>query len=87
MYGIVNKAIEELVIENFGEEKWNLIKNNSGIDIDFFISSEPYDDAITYQLAQSVSLEMEMSLDDVLIAFGEWWILKTEKEKYVSLLA
>ena len=33
MYGIVNKAIEELVIENFGEEKWNLIKNNSGIDI------------------------------------------------------
>ncbi len=87
MYGIVNKAIEELVIENFGEEKWNLIKNNSGIDIDFFISSEPYDDAITYQLAQSVSHEMEMSLDDVLIAFGEWWILKTAKEKYGSLLA
>ena len=36
MYGIVNKAIEELVIENFGVEKWDAIKEESGIDIDFF---------------------------------------------------
>jgi hypothetical protein len=50
MYGIVNKAIEELVKENFGEEKWELIKIRSGVDVEFFISNEPYDDAITYQL-------------------------------------
>jgi hypothetical protein len=35
------------------------IKVRSGIDIDFFISSEPYDD-ITFTLAQAVSEEMEM---------------------------
>jgi hypothetical protein len=57
MYGIVNKAIEELVIANFLEDKWEAIKVRSGIDIDFFISSEPYDD-ITFKLAQ-VSEEME----------------------------
>jgi hypothetical protein len=34
MYGIVNKAIEELVTANFGEDKW-AIKVRSGIDIDF----------------------------------------------------
>ena len=29
MYGIVNKAIEELVSETFGPEKWILVKEKS----------------------------------------------------------
>ncbi len=55
MYGIVNKAIEELVLSNFGEEKWELIKKRGDLELDFFISNQPYDDAITYQLAKAVS--------------------------------
>ena len=51
MYGIVNKAIQDLVIHHFGMEKWEAIKTRSGVDIDYFLSNEPYDDAITYQLA------------------------------------
>ena len=86
MYGIVNKAIESLVIENFGEAKWKIIKENSGIDVDFFMSNEPYDDDITYKLAGAVSKEMNITLSDVLITFGEYWVLKTGKEKYGSLM-
>ena len=86
MYGIVNKAIEELVTENFGAEKWALIKKRSGVDIDFFLSNEPYDDAITFQLAIAVSEEMNMPLSSVLEAFGEWWVLRTGKEKYGALM-
>ena len=86
MYGIVNKAIESLVTENFGAEKWMAVKETSGIDIDFFISNEPYDDDITYALAGAVSKEMNISIADVLIAFGEYWVLKTGKEKYGSLM-
>ncbi|MFX5825137.1 heme NO-binding domain-containing protein, partial [Acinetobacter baumannii] len=55
MYGIVNKAIEDLVIENFGAEKWDAVKLRSGVDIDFFISNEPYDDDVTFKLASAVS--------------------------------
>lgn len=87
MYGIVNKAIEDLVKANFGDEKWEAIKERSGIDIDFFISNEPYDDNITYQLAGAVSEEMNMPIAEVLQAFGEWWVLKTGKEKYGGLMA
>lgn len=86
MYGIVNKAIEELVKENFGEEKWERIKVRSGVDVEFFISNEPYDDAITYQLASAVAEETELSLREVLMAFGEYWVLKTGKEKYGGLM-
>jgi hypothetical protein len=86
MYGIVNKAIEDLVIANFGEEKWEAIKERSGVDIDFFISSEPYDDEVTFKLAVAVSEEMNMSIGDVLVAFGEWWVVKTTSEKYPGLM-
>jgi hypothetical protein len=86
MYGIVNKAIEELVIANFGQDKWEVVKQHSGIDIDYFISNEPYDDDITFKLAQAVSQEMGMTLSAVFIAFGEWWVVKTTKEKYGGLM-
>jgi len=86
MYGIVNKAIEDLVIENFGAEKWLAVKQRSGVDIDFFLSNEPYDDAVTFKLAAAVSEEMNIPLNEVLIAFGEYWVLKTGKEKYGSLM-
>lgn len=87
MYGIVNKAIEELVIANFGEEKWEAVKTKSDIDVDYFISNEPYDDEITYKLAGTISEEMQMNVGEVLEALGEWWILKTAKEKYGSMLS
>lgn len=86
MYGIVNKAIQDLVTTNFGEEKWETILEKSGIKEDFFISSEAYDDDITFKLAIAVSEEMNMTLKDVLIAFGEWWVVKTTKEKYGGLM-
>ncbi len=86
MYGIVNKAIEDLVKENFGEEKWDAVKKRSGIDVDFFISNEPYNDDITYKLAGAISEEMNVEVKTVLQLLGEWWILRTTKEKYGGLL-
>ena len=86
MYGIINKAIGDLVIKNFGEDKWQTVLEKSGVEEDFFISNEPYDDAITYKLAQSVGETMNITIDEVLYALGEWWILETIKSKYSGLL-
>lgn len=86
MYGIVNKAIKELVTINFGEDTWNKVKMKSGIAYDYFLSNESYDDEVTFQLARSVSEVCNISLQDVFIAFGEFWVLHTGKEKYGSLM-
>jgi len=86
MYGIVNRAIQDLITENFGEDKWDLIKEKSGIDVDYFLSNEPYDDDITFKLAVAASEILGISVGDVLNAFGEWWILKTGLEKYGGLM-
>ena len=40
MYGMVNKAIEEMVCMHHGEEMWERIMSKSGVDVDVFISNE-----------------------------------------------
>ena len=40
MYGLVNRAIEGLVVENYGDNVWEEIKAKAKIDIDVFISNE-----------------------------------------------
>lgn len=87
MYGIINKALEELVTETFGERVWENIKTKSNIDIDYFISNQSYNNQITYDIAIAISNETKTPLNETLILFGEWWILKTAKEKYGSLLS
>lgn len=87
MYGIVNKAIQDLVTEKFGEQEWEMVKVRSGIDVDFFLSNEPYDDDITYKLAGAVAEVLGISVQQVLNVFGEYWVLKTGKEKYGGLMA
>ena len=86
MYGIINKAIGDLITENFGESVWQEVLVKSEVEEEFFISNEAYDDAITFKLAIALSKVKNIPLSDVLKVFGEWWILRTSKEKYGSLL-
>lgn len=86
MYGIVNKAIQGLVTSNFGEDKWLEVKAKSEVNVTAFISNEPYEDDITFKLAIAASDVLQMELEDVLHAFGEYWILETGLNHYGHLL-
>jgi hypothetical protein len=86
MYGIINKAIEDLVKHNYGEGVWDSVKKRSGVDIEYFVSNETYDDAITYQLAEAIAVELDISLGQVLVTFGEWWVLHSIRDKYGKMI-
>ncbi len=86
MHGIVNKAIQGLVTENYGEEIWTKVKEKSGVTIDFFVTHDPYDDAITYKLAGAAAEVLEVPLKTVLENFGEYWVLKTGQLHYGQLM-
>ena len=86
MYGIVNLAIQGLVVENHGLDKWNKIKEKSGVKVPFFLSDEPYDDEITFNLVACSSEVLNIPQSEILKAFGEYWVLKTGQEKYGELM-
>ena len=72
---MVNKAIQDLVSTNFGEDKWLTIKEKVGFEDDFFISMQSYPDELTYDLVGAASEVLELDPAAILEAFGEYWIL------------
>lgn len=86
MYGMVNKAVQDMVCKNYGHEKWEIIKKHAGVDVDLFISNEPYPDEYTYSLVASASEELNIDPNKILIAFGEHWVLETAMEGYGGLM-
>lgn len=86
MYGLVNKAIKDLVVTKFGEDKWNEICDLSDFVEEDFISLQSYPDELTYTLVKNASRVLESESSVVLEAFGEYWILYTAEEGYNDLL-
>lgn len=86
MYGLVNKAVQDLVRSRFGEDTWQAIKRKAGVEDDVFVSMDAYPDAVTYDLVTASSDVLGLSPDEVLRAFGEHWILYTAREGYGDLL-
>lgn len=86
MYGLVNRAIEQMVCEHHGEETWEKIKLAAGVETEVFLSGEAYDDAITYRLVVAASEILRVQASQILEGFGRHWILKTAVEGYGDLL-
>jgi hypothetical protein len=86
MYGIVNQAIQGLVVENYGQEKWDEILKRSGISETHFISDDSYEDEITFELVAAASEVLALKSEDVLEAFGKYWVLNTGYQKYGDLM-
>jgi hypothetical protein len=86
MYGLVNKAIKDLVEQKFGTATWRRIAAAAGFRNDEFLSMEPYDDDLTYRLVQAGCEELKLQPKDLLDAFGEFWIRYTAAEGYGELL-
>lgn len=87
MYGMVNKAVEEMVLLHFGSDTWEEIKRAAGLDLEMFISNNGYADEVTYQLVGAASKILNLPTEQILHAFGEHWVLKTAEEGYGYLMA
>jgi len=86
MYGMVSKAVADLVCSGFGEDKWEAIKAKAEVDVDFFISNESYSDDITYKLVGAASEVLGLPAEKILEVFGEHWVLKTATDGYGDLM-
>lgn len=85
MYGMVNRAVEDLVVSSAGLEVWEEVKRSAGLQLSGFIDSAQYDDDVTYKLVEAASAVLGQSPEQILHAFGRHWILFTGKEGWASL--
>jgi hypothetical protein len=86
MYGLVNKAVEGLVVSNFGEETWEQIKERASVDIDMFISNDSYSDSITYDLLVAASEVLDQPASELLRLLGHYWISDVAVQHYGAMM-
>ena len=86
MYGLVNKAVEQLVKCQFGEDKWREIARKANAQHSF-ISMDTYPDELTFDLVTAASEILEIPAVNILEAFGEQWIQYTVDEGYGQLIS
>jgi|SRR5215831_15761191 len=86
MYGLVNNALQGMVCSRFGENRWEAIKRNAHVNVDVFVSMEAYPDEVTYKLVDAASRVLDLSNEEILNAFGEYWVSYTAKEGYGEIL-
>ena len=87
MYGMVNRAIEEMVVKNHGEKVWEDIKQKAGVDVEVFVSSEGYSDDVTYGLVGAASEVLQIPAEQILEAFGVYWVMETAQRGYGDMMA
>lgn len=86
MNGLVNHAIEQLVITMKGKAGWRGVCAHAGLAPDGFVSTQSYDDDITFRLVNSLSVRLGVPEEEVLEAFGEYWITYADNEGYGALM-
>lgn len=86
MYGLINSALQSMIREKFGEEKWDEVLKASGVPEDSFLTMRSYEDAITYELAGAASEVLRAPVEACLEMFGEYWVLETATKSYGPLM-
>jgi len=86
MYGLINKAIQGLITEKFGEEVWVDIRARAGLTDEPFVSMQQYPDAVTYDLVQAATEVLNLTAEEVLQEFGIFWTMFTGAEGYKDLM-
>lgn len=86
MYGLVNKAMRGFVVDRHGEPTWHAVRIRAGLEDEAFVGMRQYPDAVTYDLIAAASEELKLPRHDVLVAFGEYWIVHWAEQGYGELL-
>lgn len=84
MYGLVNKAFEDLVTTHYGVDAWDAIRVEAGLGDTAFEVRNHYDDELTFKLVGAASEYFMQSADVLLKLFGRHWILYTGREGWLD---
>ena len=88
MFGWINDCTECLVVEKFGEDIWHQIKVKAGCEVSDggFLRYKYYHDSDTVGLVVAASEVLGISVDDVLYAFGDYFIDYVKENGYSNVL-
>jgi Haem-NO-binding len=86
MYGMIHRAVRQMVLEHKGLDFWTSIERSAAAEPAHFISSVTYDDSITMRILDEAATALGVELNTLLEDFGKYWILFAEHGSFGSIL-
>jgi hypothetical protein len=88
MFGWINDCTESLVCSSFGEETWQKIKEKAGCTVEDggFLRYQYYKDSDTVELVVAASEVLNITVDEVLFAFGDYFVGYVKDNGYANVL-
>ncbi|XP_005424715.1 guanylate cyclase soluble subunit beta-2-like [Geospiza fortis] len=84
-YGFINTCLKSLVVEKYGEETWEKLRLQAGVQ-DSFLTFEVYKDEITMQLVDKACKVLGVPADIVLREFGKYFFEFCKRSGYDHML-
>nr|XP_056712866.1 guanylate cyclase soluble subunit beta-2-like [Euleptes europaea] len=84
-YGFINNCLKSLLVEKFGEETWEKLRTQAGLQ-DNFMTYTVYDDGITEKLVQEACKTLKVPEEAVLKLFGEYFFSFCKMSGYDRML-
>ncbi|MFK8040891.1 heme NO-binding domain-containing protein [Congregibacter sp.] len=86
MYGLINSALQDMVVTHFGVEKWKEVHKRSGVAEDSYLTMRRYDDESTYMLAGAASEVLDAPIDTCMEMFGKHWVDEIATRNFAPLM-
>lgn len=75
-----------MVTEKFGEPLWARVEAEAATSEDHFVSGASYSDEITFAVIHAVATTTGLTTDQVLRAFGQYWIQFAGESAFASVM-
>ncbi|XP_059144683.1 guanylate cyclase soluble subunit beta-2-like isoform X2 [Physella acuta] len=87
MYGHIHCVIKDLVTSKFGQEMWEMILKDAGMEErEHLMLFYHYDDAMTFTLVASASKCLNLPAETVLEVFGDYFLVHCLRYGYDDML-
>jgi hypothetical protein len=86
MYGMIHRAVRQMVTETAGAETWREIERDAAVGPREMISALVYDDAVTFAIVTASAARLGITVDDALRRFGRYWIQFNVNGPYSNII-
>ena len=86
MYGLVNSALQDMIVTHFGEDTWSRVREHAGVPDEVFLAMRRYDDSITYDIAGAAATLLNAPIDDCMEMFGRHWVSAIAAKNFATLM-
>lgn len=86
MYGMIHRALQAMVVEEFGPEAWDAVSMAAKVGPAELVSAVVYPDEVTLRIIQASAFRSGRAEEEFLRRFGAFWVRFAEQCPYGDIM-